>query len=161
MLPQQRKCLIYIGWKMIFFLLQQNMTTYAPNTEAISPASYIAEPLTKQHATPLQFWYNGWFYICHVVTVRTVCENIMDAINSVEDQCVLLDPISWLFCNITYIVKKSRKGKEITEVVYRAGKLNLMKRTIKRVLPTFEEFTGDKLTSLLKNNNNKVRLATF
>jgi hypothetical protein len=65
-------------------------------------------------------------------------------------------------------------------VVYRAGKLNLMKGTIKRVLPTFEEFiqqfpiydhdpfinkccyfTGDKLTCLLKNNNKKVRLATF
>ena len=29
------------------------MTTYAPNTEAISPASYVAEPLNKQHATPL------------------------------------------------------------------------------------------------------------
>lgn len=29
------------------------MTTYAHNTEAISPASYVAEPLNKQHATPL------------------------------------------------------------------------------------------------------------
>jgi len=97
LMPQLEVIIVKYSWILVCFNIEVDQSDHIRG--CINCPSILHTKFDS--LLSLKFWYNGCFYICHVFTVRTVCENIMDAINSVEDQCVLLDPISWLFCNIT------------------------------------------------------------